>query len=508
MTQPLSPAPQAATGPEPAPACTLVIFGAGGDLTKRLLMPALYNLARSHLLDGDFAVIGVDHHDNDDEGWRAALSETMHSFTQDEAAEFHVERIEPAAWDWVLRRLRYLSADFERPETYQTLAEALQGRSAVFYLAVAAQFFGPVAERLGQAGLLNEPRGAFRRLVIEKPFGEDLQSATSLNRRILRVADESQCYRIDHFLGKDTVQSILALRFANALFEPLWRAEYIDHVQITAAETIGVEGRGAFYEATGALRDMVPNHLFQLLSLFAMEPPTALTAEAVRSEKAKLFQAMSPVDSGDVVRGQYARGRVHGETVAGYREEPRVAADSATETYVTLKLGIENERWSGVPFYLRTGKRLSARRTEIAVQFKPSPQPAFSGAAEPAANMLRLLIEPIQGCEIAFNIKAPGPVMRVAPVSATFLHERFFAKRSEVGYETLLYRCMIGDPTLFQREDAIEASWAAVEPALAAWSRGEGTVEPYEAGCAGPPGADELLAPEGRSWLPLDEVGS
>jgi glucose-6-phosphate 1-dehydrogenase len=490
-------------GTAPAPACTLVIFGAGGDLTKRLLMPALYNLAGSKLLSEQLTVIGVDRVETTDEGWVASLTETMQLFTQDRTAEFHPAAIDFATWDWLKARLHYLRADFQDSAVYVQLGSLLRG-NVVFYLAVAARFFGPIVEQLGTAGLLRESADAFRRVVIEKPFGSDLTSAQALNRRILAAAQERQFYRIDHFLGKDAVQSILAVRFANGLFEPVWNSTYIDHVQITAAETIGVEQRGAFYEPTGALRDMVPNHLFQLLCMTAMEPPNSLAAEAVRTEKAKLVEAVRPVGPGDAVRGQYAAGSVAGHEVRAYRDEPHVAPDSRTETYVALKLSIENGRWNSVPFYLRTGKCLAARRTEIVVRFKPSQHRLFreaAGAAVPDA--MRLLIDPEQGIETQFNVKVPGPEMRLAGATTRFRYADIFPEQPKVGYETLIYDCMVGDATLFQRADNIEAGWAVVQPLIAAWKVGE--PEPYAAGDEGPAGADALLARDGHSWLPLHQ---
>jgi glucose-6-phosphate 1-dehydrogenase len=481
-----------------APPCTLVVFGAGGDLTKRLLMPALYNLAGSGLLSEDLTILGLDRLDHTDESWAAALTETMQSFTHDATAEFHAAQIDPRAWNWVRSRLRYLQVDFQDPAAYATLGSRLRG-NVVFYLAVAARFFGPIVTQLGGAGLLKEQAGAFRRVVIEKPFGSDLPSAKALNREILSAAGENQFYRIDHFLGKETVQSILAIRFANSIFEPIWNHAHIDHVQITAAETIGVEQRGAFYEPTGALRDMVPNHMFQLLCMAAMEPPDTLQAEAVRSAKARLAEAVLPIRPEDAVRGQYTAGCVLGQEVRAYREEPRVAPDSRTETYVALRLTIDTPRWAGVPFYLRTGKYLTARHTEIAVQFKRSPHRLFPGAA--GFNLMRLQIDPEQGAELRFDVKVPGPEMRLGRATMAFRYGDIFPERPYVGYETLLYGCMVGDATLFQRADNIEAGWAAVQPLLDSWRSGE--PEFYASGSAGPAGADALLGRDGRSWLPL-----
>ncbi len=494
---------RSSSGTQCAPSCTLVIFGAGGDLTKRLLMPALYDLAGSHLLDARFQVIGVDLTDTTDEGWRASLTETMQSFTKDPTAEFYTPKIDPRAWGFVGDRLTYLKGDFEEPEVYRELGRRLNG-NVVFYLAINDRFFGPVVDRLGENGLLKQKQGAFRRVVIEKPFGRDLNSAKALNARILKQADESQFYRIDHFLGKETVESILAIRFANILFEPIWRKDYVDHVEITAAETIGVEERGAFYETTGALRDMIPNHLFQLLCMIGIEPPSSLDAEAFRDEKARLMRQVHPIPPGDAARGQYGAGRVQGREVDAYRAEPHVAPESLIETYAAVKLTIDNARWAGVPFYLRTGKRLAARQTEIALVFKPASIPPFARTQTLAQNVLRLQIDPLQGMRTELCAKVPGPAMRLGHVAAAFCYSDFFKEPPNVGYETLLYDCMMGDATLFQRADYIEASWAVVDPLLKAWA--EGTPQVYASGSDGPSSADELLARDGRRWLPLDET--
>ena len=496
-----------AAGTRPAPPCTLVIFGAGGDLTKRLVMPALYNLAGAGLLDSALQIIGLDHVANTDEGWRQSLTETMQSFTKDKTAEFHADAIDEGTWSWIRERLHYVQGDFAHPATYDALAGRVRG-NAIFYLAVAARFFGTAVEGLGAAGLLEQSETCFRRVIIEKPFGSDEPSAKALNARILKMGDEGQFYRIDHFLGKETVQSIMAIRFANGMFEPTWRREYIDHVEITAAETVGVEERGSFYEPTGALRDMVPNHMFQLLSVVAMEPPNSFDAEAVRSEKAKLVQAVRPVSPDDAVRGQYTAGRLLGHDVAGYRQEPHVSAESNTETYIALKLTVENWRWAGVPFYVRTGKRMAGRLTEIAVHFKSAPYQMFRDTPVDhlAANILRLQIDPVQGALTQFNAKVPGPAMNLGAVHTTLRYSDFFKERPNVGYETLIYDCMIGDATLFQRADNIEAGWAAVQPLLDAWSGGRGDVEAYAAGSTGPRGADELLARGGHHWSPLESA--
>ncbi len=492
-------------GTQPAPPCTMVIFGAGGDLTKRLLMPALYNLSGARLLPDGFKVIGVDRAASSDADWRKSLTDTMQSFTKDKTAEFYTPQIDDAAWGWVADRLHYLQGDFSQAETFGRIKDAVGAGSAVFYLAVAARFFGTVVDGLGGAGLLKQEGDDFRRVVIEKPFGSDLPSAQALNAQILKQADEEQFYRIDHFLGKETVQSIMAARFASGMHEPTWRREYVDHVQITAAETVGVEERGAFYEPTGALRDMVPNHLFTLMCMVAMEPPNSFDAEDVRSEKAKLTEAVQPIQVRDAVRGQYGAGQEFGQPVPAYRQEPHVAPDSRTETYVALRVSIENWRWAGVPFYLRTGKRLSGRRTEISVHFKPAPYHIFrdTPVAQTTPDVVRLLIDPEQGIDMQYDVKVPGPKMQLSRVTSSMRYKDFFEERPNVGYETLLYDVMTGDTTLFQRADAIEASWAAVQPLLDAWGQGE--PEPYAAGSNGPAGADKLLAQDGRTWLRLDE---
>ncbi len=488
----------------PAPPCTMVIFGAHGDLTKRLLMPALYNLASAKLLDDGFRIVGVDRTDGNDDAWRKELSDTMQEFTKDPSAEFYVPEIDQATWDWVTQRLSYFQGDFTKPEDIKKLGGGLKG-SVLFYLAIAARFFGGVVEQLGDAGLLKQEGDDFRRVVIEKPFGSDLASAKALNAQILTHGDENQFYRIDHFLGKETIQNIMALRFANGIFEPLWTREHIDHVQITAAETVGVEQRGAFYEPTGALRDMVPNHLFQMLGMIAMEPPNSFDAEDVRDEKAKVIRAIQPVKPENVVRGQYTAGEIAGKPMAGYRDEPGVAKDSHTETYVALQFEIDNWRWAGVPFYVRTGKRLGGRSTEIVVHFRQAPYALFRDTPvdKLSPNMMVFSIQPTEGLSLSISAKHPGPTMTLAGVDLAFRYQDAFKVEPNVGYETLLFDCLHGDPTLFQRADNIEAGWAAVEPALKAAADGSATVEDYPAGSYGPKGADELLARTGRHWHSL-----
>ncbi len=503
--------PASPAGKHPAPPCTLVIFGAGGDLTKRLLMPALYNLAVDGLLDDGMQIIGVNHGDRATQAWRDDLHSALQQFAADKASTFHAGKLDDHAWNWVAQRLSYLGGDFEDEGTYQRLAQQL-GKEAqgnvVFYLAVGAHFFKPIVEHLGKAGLLKEHEGGhgpFRRVVIEKPFGTDLASARDLNRHLLSFAKESQIYRIDHFLGKDTVQSILAVRFANALFEPVWRREYIDSVQITASEVIGVEGRGSFYEQTGAFRDMVPNHLFQLLGMVAMEPPNSFSAEAVRDKKAEIFDALKPLTPQDVVLGQYGKGPAG----VSYRDEPNVAKDSQTETYAAARVQIDNWRWAGVPFYLRTGKRLAARRTEISVQLKRVPFRLFRDTPVEALtpNVMTLRIDPSHGTTFALNVKAPGPVMQIGAVQSSFDYDTFFRESANVGYETLLYDCMLGDETLFQRADSIEATWAAVNDVLHPQRGVTIPVHDYAAGSEGPAQADALLAGDGRAWHTLTPPG-
>jgi glucose-6-phosphate 1-dehydrogenase len=501
---------KAETAPLPPP-CTLVVFGGAGDLTKRLLAPALYNLKRANLLPEQFTVIGVAHHDMDDESFRQALRGGVRNFVGDDAVA--------GDWDWLAGRMRYLRGEFEDPQTYSRLAQAIAASggtgNVLFYLATPAEVFSTVVSRLGEAGLVRESEGHWRRIVVEKPFGSDLASAEALNREILGVLAESQVFRIDHYLGKETVQNILVLRFANGLFEPLWNREHIDHVQITAAETVGVEGRGKFYEATGALRDMVPNHLFQLLALVAMEPPGAFHANALNAEKAKLLDAVHPFDAAsvraDVVRGQYGAGEINGEARGAYRSSPDVAADSGVETYVALRLMIDNWRWMGVPFYLRTGKALAARQTEITVQFKQAPMAFFRGTsvAGPTPNDLTLHIQPDEGVSLRLGAKAPGPVMKVGGVEMTFAYEDYFKIAPSTGYETLIYDCMIGDATLFQRADAIEAGWRIIQPVLDLWAEGSGEPPPtYPAGGDGPAEAAALLQRDGRCWRPLETGGA
>jgi glucose-6-phosphate 1-dehydrogenase len=496
--------------PPPAPPCVMVIFGAGGDLAKRLLAPALCNLAQAGRLDDGFKVLGVDHNAKDEAAFAAALGDFLRGEGDGASGP---TKVPAAAWKWLQDRLFYQAGDFEDPATYSALAARLAalsgegGGNALFYLAVAPRFFGDIVERLAAAGLTRGPPGAFRRVVIEKPFGTDLASAQTLNARVGRCLDEPQIYRIDHFLGKETVRNILVTRFANGFFEPLWNRLHIDHVQITAAETVGVEGRGGYYDQAGALRDMVPSHLFQLLAMTAMETPNAFEAGAVRAEKARVVEAVQRQSVSEAsinsVRGQYRAGQVQGRKVADYRREPRVAARSRTETYVALKVTIDNWRWAGVPFYLRTGKALAARDTSVAIRFKRAPGRLFGAATgSPAANTLILQIQPHEGVSLAFEAKRPGPEVELAPVRMDFRYADYFAAAPATGYETLLYDAMIGDATQFAGAREIEFAWRAVQPFLQAWEE-DGGIAGYAAGSAGPRQADELMARDGRAWRPI-----
>jgi glucose-6-phosphate 1-dehydrogenase len=494
---------------KPAPPCTIVIFGANGDLTKRLLMPALYNLSGSKLLDDRFEVVGVDRDASTDEEFRGRQQMMMESFTPAAAGEFAETSLNTEWWGWLKGRLSYMQGDFTRNDIFAALTERLGDGNAVFYLAVADRFFSGIVDMLHKAKLTDRKDGTFRRVVIEKPFGHSLRSAKALNADILSKLDEKQIYRIDHFLGKETVQNIMTLRFSNGIFEPLWNRDHIDSIQITAAETVGVEKRGKFYEVTGALRDMVPNHMFQLLAMTAMEPPNSFDADAIRTEKAKVIDAIRPMTPADVetnvVRGQYVAGKVARGDAIAYAEEPDVAADSKVETFIALKLHIDNSRWSGVPFYLRTGKYMSSRNTEIAITFKQAPTVMFrdAGVDRMPPNTMVLHLQPSEGIAVHFNAKRPGQVIDLNDVRMDFRYEDFFELRPSTGYETLIYDVLIGDPTLFNRADNIEAGWKGVQPILDAVANGDDTIHSYAAGTDGPAAADALLSRDGRQWKPL-----
>jgi len=509
---------------KPPGPCAMVIFGAGGDLTKRLLVPALYNLSRTGLLPEHFAIVGVDAVDQDAAAWSKSLRDMLQSFVGNAASESRIDAVDDTAWQRLTDAMSYLKGDFNDPGLFEKLHAHLhdlvptrqtQG-NVLFYLAVADRFFGPIVENLGHAGLLDEelrdetPQ-RWRRVVIEKPFGHDLDSARALNTRIRRALREEQIYRIDHFLGKETVQSIMAFRFANGLFEPIWNRDRIDHVQITVAETIGVEHRGKFYDITGALRDMVPNHVFQLLAMVAMEPPAGFHAKAIRNRKADVFAALCSVQPGDAVRGQYGPGAVLGKKVSAYREEPDVAHDSNTETFVAMRLAIDNWRWAGVPFYLRTGKRLAGRMTEIAIRFKPAPYAPFdeTRVATLPPNWLVLHIQPNEGISLQFEVKRPGPVVDLAAVQMAFHYDDWFPREPNVGYETLIYDVMTGDQTLFNRADMIEETWRVVQPVLTAWAAGPPRHFPnYASGSDGPDAAEALLRRDHRAWRPLVDANA
>ena len=491
-----------------APPTTLVIFGGGGDLTRRLLMPSLYNLQSAGLLDDKFTVIAVDAAANTEAGYRASQSKSMEGFVGAKGTEPGMAGLDSTNWGWIRDRLFYQQGDFGAAETYAALKAKING-NAIFYLAVAARFFGPIIEQLAAGGLLEEADGRSRRVVVEKPFGHDLASARALNKLILDRMDESQVFRIDHFLGKETVQNIMALRFSNGIFEPLWNRFYIDHVQITAAETVGVEERARFYEPTGALRDMVPNHMFQLLAVTAMEPPNAFDADALRAEKAKVIQAIKPWTpmrvARDTVRGQYTAGMLSDRPVTGYRQEKDVDPTSKTETYIAMRLKIDNFRWAGVPFYIRTGKRMAVRRTEIAIHFKQAPYAMFRDTPVDhlTPNVMVLHIQPSEGITLNLSAKVPGPRLTLGGVAMDFRYSDWFQAPSSTGYETLLYDVMMGDATLFQRADMVEAGWAITQPLLDEWAAGHTRVQWYEAGTHGPEAADRLLDRDGRHWLPL-----
>jgi glucose-6-phosphate 1-dehydrogenase len=503
---------------EVAPPCAMVIFGAAGDLARRLLVPALYELARSGRLASHFRLVGVASHARTTEDWCAELGPMLEAYVSRRGATLHAEGLHGHAWRWLKERMSYLQGNAADADTHRRLAahlgelDAAAGTAGnyLFYLAIPDRLFATAIHGLGEAGLTREGDGHWRRVVIEKPFGHDLESARALDRDILRTLGEHQVYRIDHFLGKETVQNLMALRFANGLFEPIWGREHIDHVQITAAEALGVEGRARFYEQTGALRDMVPNHLFQLLAMTAMEPPNSFDALDVRAKKAEVVRAVRPMSEADAlanaVRGQYGAGAAMGKAVPGYREEPGIAPDSATETYMACRLWIDNWRWAGVPFYLRTGKRLAARRTEIAVRFHQAPHSIFRGTdvERMNPNWMILRIQPDEGIALEFAAKRPGPAVALENVSMDFSYREHFKVAPNTGYETLLFDCMIGDATLFQRADNIEAGWQAVQPILDAWTRHRPLDFPnYAAGTSGPAAADELLARDGRAWRPL-----
>jgi len=503
-TLPTPPKPRVGRVADP---CVMVIFGFSGDLARRKLIPALYNLATQGLLSREFAVVGLGRTPMNDDDARKKMTQDFKQFASGP--------IDADLWDWFIRRIYYLSGDFDNPDTYtqlkNTIAKADQEHgckgNCFFYLATAPDYFGDIVERLSNVGLMSEENGHWRRVIVEKPFGHDLDSAKALNQQLLKVASERQIYRIDHYLGKETVQNILALRFANGIFEPIWNRRYIDHVQISVAETVGVEKRGGYYDGAGALRDMVPNHIMQLITLTAMEPPISFEANAVRDEQAKILHAIQPFSSEDVlsktVRGQYGEGTVDGERVPAYRAEDGVPPDSRTETFVAMRLLIDNWRWAGVPFYLRTGKRLPGRNTHVVIQFRRAPFMLFrdTPVENLMPNQLVLHIQPEEGISLRFAAKTPGPAMQLGEVNMDFAYADYFGQNPSTGYERLLHDCMIGDATLFQRADMVEAGWSIVNPVLDVWKALPPRNFPnYPSGTWGPKESEDLMERDGRHW--------
>jgi glucose-6-phosphate 1-dehydrogenase len=492
----------------PSNPCAVVIFGASGDLARRKLFPALFDLARHACLAPRFRLVGFARTPMTDDAFR------------EHATEFLPKNGAPSASGYMQKdfqeQLRYFTGDYDDPQAYQRLGQRLdeldrEGQLAgnrLFYLATPPDVYLRIIEQIGKAGLAKaSSEKSWTRVVIEKPFGHDLESARDLNARVLRVFEEPQVYRIDHYLGKETVQNLLVLRFGNGIFEPLWNRNYIDHVQITAGETLGVENRAAFYESAGALRDMVQSHILQLTSLMAMEAPATFDATPVRNEKLKVLQSIRPFTketiARDVVRGQYGAGDIGGRAEPGYREERGVKPDSATETFVALKLSVDNWRWSGVPFYLRTGKRLKEGHTEIAIQFKQAPHMVFRENRS-GANWLVLNIQPNEGISLSFGAKSPGAEMQIRPVTMDFSYHQTFGGTTRDAYATLLNDCIRGDATLFDRADSVEAAWQVVDPILDAWRQTPPPHFPnYASGSQGPAATDDLMKVDHRQWRPV-----
>jgi glucose-6-phosphate 1-dehydrogenase len=490
------------------PCSAMVIFGANGDLTRRKLVPALYRLACERRLPPGFAVIGNSRTAMSDDAFREKMAAATREFLEDAPWEEEI-------WRDFAEGMAYAQGDLRDPACYAAIAGRLAemerqrqtGGNVLFYLSTQPSQYSVVVEGLGNAGL-HRGRG-WRRLVVEKPFGHDLSTARELDARIHKVFPEEEVYRIDHYLGKETVQNILAFRFGNGIFEPLWNRRYIDHVQITAAESIGVEGRGAYYQEAGALRDMIQNHLLQIMATVAMEAPAVFEPAAVRDERAKLLRSirvMKPEEVADsAVAGQYGRARVGGRELAGFREEPGVSETAQTETYAAATFFVDNWRWAGVPFYLRSGKRLAKRVTDIAIRFQAAPHSVFSGDNGDAApwgrpNLLILRVQPEEGISLRFLSKLPGSGMRLRPVSMDFKYGSSFGVRSPSAYETLLVDALTGDATLYTRQDMVEASWRVVAPILARWANTRFEFPNYAAGSWGPRESDEMLARRGHQW--------
>jgi glucose-6-phosphate 1-dehydrogenase len=495
--------------------CTMVICGATGDLTERKLAPALYNALLGGFLPPEFTVVGFARRDLSDDDFRAHLLEGINRHSRNKP-------VKEAIWESFARGIEYHRGDFDDPAAYVELAKRLEridrdrgtAGNRLFYLAVPPSLYPEIVNQLDRAGLAvsgsrrrtGSSRG-WTRVIVEKPFGYDLESARTLNHEIAEVFDEDQVFRIDHYLGKETVQNLAVFRFGNGLFEPIWNRRYIDSVQITVAETVGVEGRGEFYDATGALRDIVQNHALQLMAMFAMEPPVEFAAPDLRDEKLKVLRGVKPMSPAEVaantVRGQYVSGWVEGEKVASYRDEPDVSPDSQTETFAALKLAIDSWRWAGVPFYIRTGKALPSRVTEIAVTFKQAPLALFARAGVPQidANVLAIRVQPDEGILLRFGAKVPGQGLQIRTVNMDFRYGSSFAVDSPDAYETLLLDAMVGDASLFTRDDEVERAWEILDPILRAWgSESGGPLHFYGAGSWGPPAADELLERDARAW--------
>jgi glucose-6-phosphate 1-dehydrogenase len=495
--------------------CTMIICGATGDLTERKLAPALHNTFMGGFLPPEFTVVGFARREWTDAQFREHLLAAVNMYSRNRP-------VKPAIWESISEAIEYHQGDFNDAAAYAELAKRLDridrdrgtAGNRLFYLAVPPSLYPEIVNQLDRAGLAASgaqrttgPKRGWTRVIVEKPFGYDLESAQALNREIAEVFDEDQVYRIDHYLGKETVQNLAVFRFGNGLFEPIWNRRYIDSVQITVAETVGVEGRGEFYDATGALRDVVQNHGLQLMTMFAIEPPVEFAPEDLRDEKLKVLRAVKPMATSDVaanaIRGQYVSGWVEGERVTSYRDAPEVPPDSETETFVALKLGIDSWRWAGVPFYIRTGKALPSRVTEIAVQFRRAPLALFSraGVSQIDPNVLAIRVQPDEGILLRFGAKVPGQGLQIRTVNMDFRYGASFAVDSPDAYETLLLDAMIGDTSLFTRNDEVERAWEILDPILKAWASGDGgPLHFYGAGSWGPPAADELLERDGRAW--------